>query len=181
MQIGLYSDPQETSAMAESVTDTDGVFFVPAFNGLSAPVNDFYAASGFIGIKPSTTKSHMTRAILESIVFRVVQLVNASIKETSYKVEKLRADGGVSKNDFILQTLADICQVTVERSDPESTSLGVAKLCAYNMRKVTFEELRHQYRPIKIFKPKIEKLEKIRTAFEQWEKAVERFKEWYAN
>ncbi|XP_070504877.1 glycerol kinase 5-like [Chironomus tepperi] len=181
MQIGLYNDPQETSGMAESVTDTDGVYFVPAFGGLSAPINDPYAGSGFIGIKSSTTKNHMTRAILESIVFRVVQLINASFKETNYKVENLRADGGVSKNDFVLQTLADVCQVTVERSDPETTSLGVAHLCAYNMNKVTIEELQNQYTALKVFKPKIENREKILDAFDQWEKAVDRFKVWYQN
>lgn len=179
MQIGLYSDPQETSEMAESVTNTDGVYFVPAFNGLSAPINDPYAGSGFIGIKPSTTKCHLTRAILESIVFRVVQLINASFKETNYKVEKLRADGGVSKNDFVLQTLADVCQITVERSDPETTSLGVAHLCAYNMKTLTIEEMTKQYTALKIFKPKNENHENMLTAFYQWEKAVDRFKQWY--
>ena len=181
IQIGLYKDPQDTSSMAESVNDTDGVYFIPSFNGLSAPVNDFNAAAGFIGIKSSTTKNHLSRAILESIVFRMVQLVNASIKETSYKVEKFRADGGVSKNDFILQSLADICDVVVERSDPESTSLGVAKLCAYNMKKLTIDEIKNQYKPIKVFKPKIENREKILMNFKKWEKAVDRFKEWYQN
>lgn len=179
MSIGLYQEPSETSDLAEKVEDSDGVFFIPGFNGLSAPINDLQATAGFIGIKISTNKCHLTRAILESVVYRVAQLLNATEKETNYVVKKLRADGGISKNDFVLQSLADLCQITVERSDPESTSLGAAYLCAYNMKIMTIEDLKAQYKPLKVFQPRKENYQKMLNNFKEWERAVERFKFWY--
>ena len=178
--IGLFSDPAETSSMAESISSSMGVFFIPAFSGLQAPMNDFRAASGFIGISASTTKSCLVRAMLESIVFRVVQLLKASTKETDYKIELLRVDGGVSKNNFICQTLADLCQITVERSkDTENTSLGVAYVCAYNLKLATIDELSKCYTSGKIFYPRKEKYETVLALEKRWEDALERFKAWY--
>jgi putative glycerol kinase 5 len=180
MSIGLFNDPSESSGMAESVESSQEVYFVPAFSGLSAPINDFRAASGFIGISVDSNKNHLTRALLESIVFRVAQLINASIKETDYKLKLLRIDGGVSRNDFICQTLADLCQLVVERScDTENTSLGIAYLCAYNMKNSTFDELRSFYKSGKVFKPRSEMYEKLSSTMKRWEQAVERFKKWY--
>lgn len=178
--IGLYNDPSETASMANSVDSSQNVYFIPAFSGLSAPINDFRAASGFIGISADTTKDHMVRALLESIVFRVAQLLNASMKETAYVVKILRIDGGVSKNDFICQTLADLCQITVERSiNTENTSLGIAYLCAYNMRLVTIEELQKSYKVGKTFYPRKEYHDQLLSTMRRWDEAVERFKRWY--
>lgn len=179
LQIGLYESPAETSEMAAKVENSDGVFFIPGFNGLSAPINDFNATAGFIGVKTSTTKNHLVRALLESIVFRVAQLLNATLIETNFVVKKLRVDGGVSRNDFVLQTLADLCQIVVERSDPESTALGAAYLSAYNMKIKSLEELKNGYKPLKVFKARNEKHEGILKSFKEWEKGVERFKGWY--
>ncbi|KAK3911022.1 Putative glycerol kinase 5, partial [Frankliniella fusca] len=81
--VGLYADPAQSSAMAEAVGDSDGVLFIPAFSGLQAPVNDFQAAAGFLGIKPTARKEHMVRAMLESLAFRVAQLLRAVDEETS--------------------------------------------------------------------------------------------------
>lgn len=178
--IGLFEDPKETSDMAGSVHSSQDVYFIPAFSGLSAPINDFRAASGFIGISADTTKSHLVRALLESIVFRVAQLLNASMKETDYKIKVLRVDGGVSNNDFICQTLADLCDITIERScSTENTSLGIAYLCAYNMRLTTIDELAGLYKIGKTFSPRIELHAQMLSTMKRWEEAVERFKRWY--
>lgn len=179
MSIGLYEKPEDTSDMAAAVEDTDGVYFVNGFSGLSAPINDFDAAAGFIGVKMSTSKNHLTRALMESIVFRVAQLMAATTKETSYVVKMLRADGGVSRNDFVLQTLADLCEIRVERSDPESTSLGAAYLSAFNMKIKSLQDLRGEYKPVKVFEARRDKHEAIKKSFKNWERAVERFKAWY--
>jgi putative glycerol kinase 5 len=178
--IGLFEDPSETAVMADSVPSSQGVFFIPAFSGLSAPINDFKAASGFIGVSVDTTKNHLVRALLESIVFRVAQLLKASMKETDYKIKLLRIDGGVSKNDFVCQTLADLCQITVERSkDTENTSLGIAYLCAYNLKLATIDELRTSYASGKVFTPRQGKFDQISSTMKRWEEALERFKKWY--
>lgn len=179
MQIGLYCNPAESSEIAEKVDNTDGVYFIPGFNGLSAPINDFNATAGFIGVKISTTKNHLVRALLESIVFRVAQLINATHKETNFIIKKIRVDGGVSRNDFVLQTLADLCQIVVERSDPESTALGAAYLSAFNSKVKSLDDLKREYKPLKIFIPKSEKYVEMLEAFKEWERGVERFKNWY--
>lgn len=180
VQIGLYSEPAECGGLAESVDSSNGVFFIPAFSGLSAPINDFTATSGFIGVTVNTTRAHMTRALLESIVFRVAQLLHASEMETDYRVKVLRIDGGVSKCDFVCQSLADLCQITVERSvNVENTSLGIAFLCAYNLKLETMESLKKSYKSGKKFHPRKELHAMWKTAMENWEVAVERFKHWY--
>lgn len=88
--LGLFQDPADSAEIANSVTGTEGVFFVPAFSGLGAPINDNQAASGLIGIGPSTKNSHIVRAILESITFRVAQLYGCMIKETDINFSVIR-------------------------------------------------------------------------------------------
>lgn len=87
---GLFKDPATSSDIASSVSDSGGVYFVPAFSGLGAPINDNQAASGLLGLRPSTTNAHMVRAILESIVFRLAQLYTCAITETDFKFSVIR-------------------------------------------------------------------------------------------
>ncbi|XP_061098846.1 putative glycerol kinase 5 isoform X2 [Conger conger] len=77
--LDLFSDVKETEALASSVEDSDGVCFVPSFSGLQAPLNDPGACASFMGLKPSTTKSHLVRAILESLAFRNKQLYDITV------------------------------------------------------------------------------------------------------
>lgn len=181
--IGLFEHPNQSSEMAMSVNDTDGVFFIPAFSGLSAPINNPNAATGFIGISPQTSKQHLVRALLESIVFRVAQLYKASMKETAYKIKNIRVDGGVSVNNFICQSIADLCGITVERSDnAEATALGIAYLCALNMNMIeNTNELSKLYKTSDIFTSRPMYHEKLLKSMQKWESAVERFKNWHQN
>ncbi|CAO1429978.1 unnamed protein product [Diamesa serratosioi] len=181
--IGLFEHADQSSEMAENVKDSGGVFFIPAFSGLSAPINNPNAATGFIGITPETSKQHLVRALLESIVFRVAQLYKASMEETCYKIRNIRVDGGVSVNDFICQAIADLCGITVERSvNAEATALGIAYLCALNMSQIdNTNELSKLYRSSRIFTPQPEHHEKMLKTMKKWETAVERFKNWHQN
>uniref|UniRef100_A0A8C5CIM5 Glycerol kinase 5 n=1 Tax=Gadus morhua TaxID=8049 RepID=A0A8C5CIM5_GADMO len=104
----LFSDVQETSAMAYSVADSDGVCFVPSFSGLQAPLNDPTACASFMGLTPSTNKCHLVRAILESVAFSVRQLYQTMLRETCIPVTKIRVDGGVCTNDFVMQLTTDL-------------------------------------------------------------------------
>ncbi|XP_013115565.2 putative glycerol kinase 5 [Stomoxys calcitrans] len=178
---GLYSNPAETSAIAESISDTNGVYFVPAFSGLGAPINDHKAASGFIGITPSTQKAHMVRALLESIVFRLVQLVETAEAETQTKLKILRVDGGVSRNDFVCQFLADATGIYVERSsNAESSIMGASYAAGINFGLWQSHQDVAQFRTIdRCFVPNIKKHSPIRERLKVWLKAVERFSHWY--
>ncbi|CAG2060370.1 unnamed protein product [Timema podura] len=88
-----------------------------------APINDYQAAAGFIGLKPTTSKHHMVRAILESLVFRVVQLYDTLQQEAGCDCSLIRVDGGVTHNDFVCQLMADLIEIKVER--PTSTEMSV--------------------------------------------------------
>ena len=90
------------------MTSNGGVYFVPGFHGLQAPVMDPSATAGFIGLTLATTRQEMLRSLLESIAFSQKQLVEAFLSETDYKFEKLIVDGGVARNDFILQMIANL-------------------------------------------------------------------------
>lgn len=121
--VGLCNDIRELSDIAFSVSSTDGVYFIPNFNSLF----------GFIGHKNSTTKKHLVRAVLESIVFNVATFVFQSKEENTYHFNKIRIDGGISENDFICQNIADLINIKLERStvSSELTSYGVAYLSTY--------------------------------------------------
>ncbi|XP_052848085.1 putative glycerol kinase 5 [Drosophila gunungcola] len=177
----LFENPADTSDIAESVFDTNGVFFMPAFSGLGPPVNDYRSASGFIGLSPSTTKAHMVRALLESIVFRLVQLIDAAERETSQKLQRIRVDGGVSRNDFVCQFLADLSQLSVERAEnAESSIMGATFMAGINhgiWRNV--EDLKCFRQVERIFEPRPKEYKTIATRMDKWVQAIARFSEWY--
>lgn len=89
-KIGLIDNPRESSVLAKSVPSTEGLYFVPAFSGLQAPLNDPEATTAFIGITPSTSKSHMIRAILESLSFRVKQMYEIMLSEADFPMNYFR-------------------------------------------------------------------------------------------
>lgn len=90
VKVGLIDDVTKSAEMALSVPNCDGVFYIPAFSGLGAPFNDPKASSGFIGIKPSTEKNHLVRAILESLVYRVSLLIECVRNETNLKLSVIK-------------------------------------------------------------------------------------------
>ncbi|XP_055376205.1 putative glycerol kinase 5 [Condylostylus longicornis] len=181
LNCGLFDDPTQTSNLAESVSDTDGVYFVPAFSGIGPPINDYKSASGFLGIRPSTQKAHMVRALLESIAFRVFQLYECTKNETSYNLKCIRVDGGVSKNNFICQLIADLTNLNVERATAtEASVLGSAFVVAFNEGLCTnIKELKKFRKIDRIFEPRIEIGLEYKTKLKVWEDVLTRFKGWY--
>jgi putative glycerol kinase 5 len=124
----LLRNAEESASVARSVPDSNGVYFVPAFSGLQAPINDSGAAAGFIGVGASTRAPHLVRALLESIAFRVAQLVGLMREEIPLRcAPHLCADGGVANNDFVAQLVADLTEFTLRRdSTTDHSALGAA-------------------------------------------------------
>ncbi|XP_070775214.1 glycerol kinase 5 isoform X2 [Enoplosus armatus] len=187
-ELELFSDVQETSAMAYSVSDSDGVCFVPSFSGLQAPLNDPKACASLMGLKPSTTKSHLVRAILESVAFRNKQLYE-TMRETRIPISKIRVDGGVSSNDFIMQLTADLFGRKISRPQHnEMSCLGaafVAGLGAGFWR--TREELKKLQSTDKTFLPRGAHKEGAGSpsqeyipVLQSWERALRRSMNWYS-
>ncbi|XP_069674370.1 glycerol kinase 5 isoform X2 [Periplaneta americana] len=180
-QIGLVSDPCESSDMAISVQDSNGLYFIPAFSGIQAPINNFQAAAGFIGIKPTTSRQHMMRAILESIAFRVVQLFHSLQKEVKSHYTSIRVDGGVSRNDFVTQTLADLTGLKVERpTSSEMSVLGAAFLAGLHAGVwLSKDELKALRQLDRVFEPRPHVCDAYSGTMMLWSQALERFLDWY--
>ncbi len=119
----------ETETLARSVDSANGVYFVPALTGLSAPYHDPFARGTIFGITRGTTKAHIVRATLEGIAYRLRDILDVVEKESGVKMEQIRIDGGASKNDFLAQRMADMLVAQVDRPfSVEATSLGAAEM-----------------------------------------------------
>ncbi|XP_014675619.1 PREDICTED: putative glycerol kinase 5 [Priapulus caudatus] len=102
--IGLFAEARESSAIAESVKDSNGVFFIPSFSGLQAPVNDAQACAGFLGLSSHTTKAHMVRSLLESLAFRIKQLFETIVAEATFPVGNMRDGEACQATSFLLSS-----------------------------------------------------------------------------
>ncbi|KPJ09685.1 Putative glycerol kinase 5 [Papilio machaon] len=180
-RINLFENPADTADIAMSVSDTDGVYFIPAFSGLGPPYNDCTAGTGLVGIKPSTSKAHLVRAVLEAIAFRTVQLFHCIRSETSYTFHSIRLDGGVSNNDFIAQLVSDLTGLRVERPQQvEKSSLGCAHIVGLHLGIFKSKDDIMSLRKIgKVFTPRAHVKKNYEYTFSRWEDAVKRMCGWY--
>lgn len=187
-ELELFSDVQETSNMAYSVSDSDGVCFVPSFSGLQAPLNDPKACASLMGLKPSTTKSHLVRAILESVVFRNKQLYETMLRETQIPITNIRMDGGVSSNDFVMQLTADLFGRKVSRRQHyEMSCLGAAFVAGLGIGFWrTREELKKLQSSNEAFLPQraskggaCSPSREYIPVLQSWERALRRSMNWY--
>ena len=127
--LGIISESSEIGPLAASVPDTGGVYVVPAFTGLGSPWWDPYARGTVVGITRGTTRAHIARAVVESMVFQTRDAIDAMTSAGGVTLAELRVDGGASVMDMMLQHQADELGVPVLRPvDHETTALGAAYL-----------------------------------------------------
>lgn len=127
--LGIIKSSSEIEALANTVPDTGGVFFVPALTGMGAPYWDQYAKGCICGISRGTTAAHIARAALEGIAFQTMDIVKAMENDSGIDLKELKVDGGASRNNFLLQFQADILGTEVIRPKvTETTALGAAYL-----------------------------------------------------
>ena len=127
--LGIIKSSSEVEALAASVEDNGGVYFVPALTGLGAPYWDQYAKGCLYGISRGTTAAHIARAALEGIAFQTMDIVNAMQKDAGISLAELKVDGGASRNNLLMQFQADILGTSVIRPQvTETTALGAAYL-----------------------------------------------------
>lgn len=141
--VGLCSDVSELSDIAMSVVSTGGVFFVPKL-------------CGFHGIKQTTTKAHLARAVLEYIALSIAHYYFLLRDEQEFKPETIRIDGGIAQNNFICQQISNLTNVKVERAEncAELTSVGCALLQAYKCGDLKqLEDAEKFYKSDRIFTP----------------------------
>lgn len=125
----MVKSASQTSEYAEAVTDTNGVYLVPAFAGMGAPYWNPYARGTIVGITRGCEKEHFIRATLESIAYQTYDVLKAMEEDADVSIVGLKVDGGASANDFLMQFQADILGGTVYRPECiETTALGAAYL-----------------------------------------------------
>jgi glycerol kinase len=129
-ELKIIRDGAHAGELAKSVRDTAGVHLVPAFVGLGAPHWDSHARGAILGLQRGSTIAHIARAALESAVFQTAELLEAMASD-GVRPQRLRVDGGMARNDWFLQFMADILGIEVVRpKNTETTALGAAILAA---------------------------------------------------
>ncbi len=127
--LGLLASAAESEALAASVEDSGGVYFVPAFVGLGTPYWDADARGTIVGLTRGTTRAHLVRATLDAMAFQTVDVVEAMKQDTGLDVPILRVDGGATANNLLLSVQSDLLGLPILRPKCiETTALGAAYL-----------------------------------------------------
>jgi glycerol kinase len=161
------------------VPDNGGVYLVPAFVGLGAPHWDPYARGTILGITRGTTRAHVARAALESIAYQTREVVECMERDAGASVPELRADGGATANEFLMQFQADLLGRPVVRAAvAETTALGAAFLAGLATGVWSGRgDLLRQIRAGDRFEPRMASEERERL-YGRWKRAVERAAGW---
>ena len=179
--LGLIRNSTEIEALAASVSDNGGVYFVPAFVGLGAPHWDQYARGSMFGLTRGTQAGHIARAALESIAYQVADLLDAMQSDAGTSLRELRVDGGASKNDALMQFQADILGIPVVRpAVTETTALGAAYLAGISVGFWSnIQEVIALPREEQRFEPRMPRSH-AQSLRERWNQALSRSKAWEA-
>ena len=178
-ELQIIDTSAASEALAASVSDTDGVYLVPAFSGLGAPYWDMYARGLLIGITRNTNRAHITRAVLESIAFQVHAVIHAMEQDAGIDISSLEVDGGACANDLLMQFQADILNKRIMRPRSlEATALGAAFLAGLSSGLLPSLTDTASHNSVEaLFLPKMDEAQRIKR-LTGWEKAVSRAKAW---
>ncbi len=178
-ELRLISTAGESEKLASSVHDTAGCYVVPAFTGLGAPYWDQYARGAIVGLTRGVNRAHIVRATLESIAYQTLDVLDVMQEDSGIRLNTLKADGGASNNNFLMQFQADIASVPVMRpACVETTALGAAYLAglAVGFWQGT-KELVSNWQVDRVFQPAMEE-KKRQAQIAGWKKAVTRSFDW---
>ncbi|MCY3715710.1 MAG: glycerol kinase GlpK [Chloroflexi bacterium] len=178
-EMKMLDDAAESQALAESVSDTGGVYVVPAFAGLGAPYWDQYARGSIVGMTRGSGRAQIVRATLEAIAYQSRDVVAAMSADSGLPLEALRVDGGAVANDFLMQFQADILGVPVEKpAITETTALGAAYLAGLAVGFWASQaEIAGQWQSQRRFEPTMS-ADQRESLYAGWQRAVERARGW---
>ncbi len=172
VDLGLLSEVSDSERVAESVGDTAGVSFVPAFSGLGTPEWDFGARGGFFGLTRGTTRAHLVRAVLEGIAHRGADLLEAAQGEVGTSLDELHVDGGMSVNRFFVQRLADFSgHVVSVSSEREATTRGAGLMALVSAGHLTLEDVETLWSPAFVATPSLDQRERA-VARDAWRSSL---------
>lgn len=174
-EMGLITHAGETETLANEVTDSNGVYIVPAFTGLGAPYWDSFARGAIFGLTRGTKKAHIVRAALEALAYQTMDVLHAMEEDSGNSIRSLKVDGGASANNFLLQFQADVLNAEVVRPEViETTAYGVC--CLAGLATGFFKdqkELKKQWKSERVFLPEWSDEER-RDKIKGWQEAVGR-------
>ena len=171
--LGIIRSSGEIEALAASVPDNGGVYFVPALTGMGAPYWDQYAHGVICGITRGTTAAHIARAALEGIAFQTMDIVHAMERDAGVKLSELKVDGGASRNNLMMQFQADILDTAVIRPQvTETTAMGAAYLAGLAVGFWgSLDEIKKQWQAERTFTPSGTDVKAVK---EGWADAISR-------
>ena len=177
--LGLIADSGEIEALARTVEDSGGIYFVPAFSGLFAPYWRSDARGAIVGLTRYINKGHIARATLEATAFQTREVLDAMERDSGVRLSRLKVDGGMVGNDLLMQFQADILGVPVVRPRvAETTALGAAYAAGLA---VGFwgglDELRRNWQADREWQPGGDEAARERR-YRDWKRAVERTLGW---
>ncbi len=179
--LGLIKSAAEVEDLARTVDDNGGAYFVPAFSGLFAPYWRSDARGVIAGLTRFVNKGHIARATLEATAFQGRELAEAMEADAGIKLESLKVDGGMVKNELLMQFQADILGVPVVRPEiVETTVLGAAYAAGLAVGFWQMDDLRDKWAEDKRWLPQMEAPTRERQ-YAMWKKAVTRTFDWVEN
>jgi glycerol kinase len=178
-ELGIIRSSSEVEALCNKVTDSGGVYFVPAFAGLGAPYWDQYARGSIFGITRGTSAAHIARAAIDSIALQTLDVLQAMQADSKIDIAELRVDGGAVVNNMLMQFQSDIAGVTVARPKvTETTALGAAYLAGLATGYwENIADIEQQWQIDRVFHPEMtpQKAENIVT---EWHRAIRAVQAW---
>ncbi|MDQ6824448.1 MAG: glycerol kinase GlpK [Candidatus Eremiobacteraeota bacterium] len=176
--LGIIASSEAVEALAASVPDSGGVYFVPALVGLGAPYWDAYARGTIVGITRGTTKAHLARAALEAMAFQTKDAIAAMETASRLKLQELRVDGGASNNNLLMQLQCDVLSVPVLRPKvTETTALGAAYLAGIGAAALDQAAIQERWAVDRRFEPKMPTAARD-PLYADWRRAVQRSLKW---
>jgi len=174
----LIDSAAQSEYFATQVSDTGGVYVVPAFTGLGAPHWDMYARGAILGLSRGTGKNEIIRATLESIAYQTKDVIDAMEQDAGLPIQSLRVDGGATANDFLMQFQSDMLNCPVERPRIlETTALGAAYLAGLGVGMWTKEEISSNWKLERRFEPQMDSHQRQKL-YDGWKRAVSKAKMW---
>lgn len=180
-EMRFFNESRDAEYYAQKVKDNGGVYLVPAFTGLGAPNWDMYARGCIVGLTRGTRREHIIRAAQESIAYQVADLVNAMQQDTGLPLASLKADGGASRDHFLMQFQSDIIHCKVRRpAIRETTALGAAYLAGLGVGVWdSLDEIKKLWECDIVYEPQMSE-DQRQDLMRHWHEAVHRSLGWAA-
>jgi glycerol kinase len=180
--LGIISSSADVEKLAAKVSDSGGVYFVPAFAGLGAPHWDQHARGTLVGITRGTTSAHIAKSALDSIAYQTLDILGAMQQDSGIIIKELRVDGGATVNNSLMQFQSDLLRTAVVRPKiTETTALGAAYLAGLAVNYwSSINEISRQWQKDMKFSPSLPEVE-IATLVKGWHRAVNAAKAWAAD